>query len=209
MIQVKEFTLGPLAQHPLVVFDDQSKDAFLVDLGYDNGEIENFLETQNFNLLGIFNTHAHIDHMGATVTFQKKYNLDFYLGRGERVVLEYAPISAQNYQLPLAGIPEIKQEIGAEFSLPVGEYIFQVIETPGHTPGGLCYYCEQAKILLAGDTLFAGSIGRTDLPGGDYATIMQSLEKLKALPSDTVVYCGHGEQTTIGQELQTNPFLRQ
>ena len=208
MIVVEEFTVGPFAQHPLVVFDEKSKDAFLVDMGFDTGEIDAFIQQNNLNLIAIYNTHAHIDHVGATVRFQKKYDIPFYIGEGESIVLDYAPISATQYQFPFDGKPKVFGELkdGEQFLL--GDYSFSVITTPGHTPGGVCYYCQQAKIVLVGDTLFAGSIGRTDLPGGDYATILNSLEKLKQLPADTKVYCGHGEQTTIGHEIATNPFLQ-
>lgn len=205
---VQEFTTGPFFQHPLVVFDEQSREGFFVDLGFDDGQIEGFVTDAQLKMIGIYNTHAHVDHVSATKYFQEKYSsLPFYIGVRESVVLDHAPISASHYGFPYHGNPEVSGELKEGDIIKVGSYSFTVIETPGHTPGGVCFYCEQAKVLLAGDTLFAGSIGRTDLPGGDYATIMRSLEKLKKLPEDTTVYCGHGDTTTIGQECKSNPFL--
>lgn len=207
-LQVKEFTKGPFFQHPLVVFDDKSQEGFFVDLGYDDGEIVEFINQEKLKMVGIYNTHAHIDHIGATKTFQNEFDVPFYMGVNEQMVLDYAPTSAATYNFPFAGAPKVSGELKDGDKFQVGEFFFEVISTPGHTPGGICFFCPTEEILLAGDTLFAGSIGRTDLPGGDHETILKSLEKLKQLPPNTIVYCGHGETTTIGQEVASNPFLR-
>lgn len=208
MLQIKEFTTGPFFQHPLAVYDDTSKETFFVDIGYDDGQIQRFVDENSLKPIGIFNTHAHIDHVGATKTFQDKFNIPFKIGQNEQIVLDYASTSAAQYNFPFAGAPKVDGIFNEEDTFSVGEFEFKVISTPGHTPGGICFYCDQEKILIAGDTLFQGSIGRTDLPGGNYDTIMKSLQKLKELPQQTIVYCGHGETTTIGEELASNPFLR-
>ncbi len=211
-LDIYEFTKGPFAQHPLLLIDSESKEAIAIDLGFDDGQIQDFIKRfisqEKLNILGIYNTHAHIDHIGVVKQFQDLFDLDFFLGAGEEVVLEHAATSAQVYNFPYSGNPNVTSYLHDGDTFKVGTYLFKVIATPGHTPGGVCYWCEQNNILIAGDTLFQGSIGRTDLPGGDHDVLLASLRKLIQLPAETKIYCGHGPQTSMGAEIEHNPFLR-
>lgn len=207
MISVAVFTAGAFAQHPLLIWDDVSKEAFILDPGFFDSGIEKKIEELGLTPKGIINTHAHLDHIGAVQYFKKKYDLKLWMHPNEQFVLDYADASAQMFGMPPVEVPTIDHEIKEGDKLYLGEHEFLVIETPGHTPGGVCFYTEGH--IFVGDTLFAGSIGRTDLPGGDSATIMQSLHKLLNIPDETIVYSGHGPETTIGHEKKTNPYLSQ
>lgn len=207
MIDIKVFTLGPFAQHPYLVWDDESLEAYAIDPGYECQPIVDFIKNNNLKLKAVINTHAHLDHLAGVAVLQKAFDVPFYLHNKEEMVIGYANKSAQMYGLPTFEVPKkwIAIKEGDEFSL--GKSIkLKAIETPGHTPGGICFYTKGH--IFVGDTLFEGSVGRTDLPGGNSHQLKDSLERLKELPEDTVVYSGHGELTTIGQEKKTNPFLR-
>ena len=149
-------------------------------------------------------THGHFDHIGAVNALQRKFpELVVYLGGGDRAVLTH-PANQLPPDYPPIAMP--RNLCDAEDGL--AELGIAVISTPGHTPGGVCYHFQDEKLLFSGDTLFAGSVGRTDLPGGDMATLMASLERLKELPRDTLVIPGHGPFTTIDRELAGNMFLQ-
>jgi glyoxylase-like metal-dependent hydrolase (beta-lactamase superfamily II) len=207
MIKVEVYTAGAFAQHPLLIWDDISKEAFLLDPGAFDASIEQKIEELNLKVKGIINTHAHLDHIGAVMHFKRKYNVELWMHPGEEMVLGYASESGRMFGVPDIEVPTIDHLIKEGDKLYLGEHEFIVIETPGHTPGGVCFYTPGH--IFVGDTLFAGSIGRTDLPGGDYPTIMKSLEKFLHIPDETVVYSGHGPETTIGHEKKTNPYLSQ
>jgi glyoxylase-like metal-dependent hydrolase (beta-lactamase superfamily II) len=174
--------------------------ALIVDPGADARYIIDQLAKKGLKPSAILLTHAHFDHIGAIPDLQHAFpSLPLYIHPADLMILSH-PINQMPPDYPSIGIPldirdcrELKEA--------------EVIETPGHTPGGVCYHFPEDKLLISGDTLFAGSIGRTDLPLGDAKTLMRSLEKLKSLPDDTLVIPGHGYHTTIGTEKKSNPFL--
>ena len=174
--------------------------ALIVDPGADARYIIDQLAKKGLNPSAILLTHAHFDHIGAIPDLQHAFpSLPLYVHPADLMILSH-PINQMPPDYPSIGIPldirdcrELKEA--------------EVIETPGHTPGGVCYHFPEDTLLISGDTLFAGSIGRTDLPLGDAKTLMRSLEKLKSLPDDTLVIPGHGYHTTIGTEKKSNPFL--
>ena len=169
--------------------------------------LEAFLAQENLTPEAILLTHGHPDHICSVAYFHRRYGAPVWLHPAER---EFLPMfhhfgAAINLDVDI-NFPTLDATDG--ITIRVGSLSFQVIETPGHTRGGVCYYEEEGQILLSGDTLFAGSIGRTDFKGGDYDMLIRSLlERLVPLPGDTLVIPGHGPTTTIGTERATNPFL--
>ena len=175
--------------------------AWIVDPGGEAGRIVALLEKKGLEPAGILLTHAHFDHIGGVNALQAAFpDIKLTVHSNDLPVITH-PMNCLPPDYPPVAMP--KNIIGTT-DAPGCE----IIETPGHTPGGVCYYFPTDKLLLAGDTLFAGSVGRTDLPGGNMATLMQSLAKLTSLPDDTLVIPGHGMHTTISAEKASNPFLR-
>jgi glyoxylase-like metal-dependent hydrolase (beta-lactamase superfamily II) len=174
---------------------------WIVDPGQEGERIVSLIEKRNLLPCGILLTHAHFDHIGAINALQARWpDLPVYLHPDEVQVLTH-PLNAYLPDYPPISRPTNILD-ARELPSP-----FAVIETPGHTPGGVCYSLPADNLLLSGDTLFAGSIGRTDLPGGDLATLQKSLARLATLPDGTYVIPGHGPHTTIGAEKTANPFL--
>ena len=184
--------------------------AWIVDPGQEAARIIGLLTKKGVEPAAILLTHAHFDHVGAVPGLLKTFpGIPTYIGAKDAAVLTH-PMNQLPPDYPPVEKPADLRLVDSETRLvppnvPSG---LEVIETPGHTPGGVCYYFSAAKLLLSGDTLFAGSVGRTDLPGGNMYTLVNSLKKLTTLPDDTLVIPGHGPHTTIGAEKRGNMWLR-
>lgn len=199
---------GPFAENCYIAMDRTSRDALLIDPGSEAERIHSRIEEIQAQVVGIANTHAHIDHVGAVAPLQEKLEVPFMLHRGDSPWLEQLPVQASMFGLPPVKIPSIDQALEAGQELEVGALRARVLHTPGHSEGGCCFYFEAQGVVFAGDTLFRQSIGRTDLPGGDHATLLEAIEReLLGLDDAVVVYCGHGPPTLIGTERRQNPFL--
>ncbi|NPA52885.1 MAG: MBL fold metallo-hydrolase [Aquificae bacterium] len=202
---IKVFAVGPLQENTVIIADDTTKEAVIVDPGAEGEKILSKLE--GLKPVAIINTHGHLDHVGQVGFLKKKLDIPFYLNKKDTYLInnDIFPGFAQLIGAVPCPAPDYNLEEGDE--IPFGKRKFVVIETPGHTPGGVCFYDPDNKILISGDTLFRRGVGRTDLPGGDADTLKNSLKKLMELPEDTVVIAGHGDTTTIGEEKHHNPFI--
>lgn len=211
MLQLRAFTFNPFSENTYVLINEK-KECWIVDPGmYDNqetNEIIGFFEQHELKPQGIINTHTHIDHILGIQALVDKYNIPFGMHTKDEPVLRNALGSAMMFGLPLTSVPKPDFFITESEPLKLGEDELEVRFTPGHSPGSIVFYSADGKWLIGGDVLFAGSIGRTDLPGGNHETLLDSIRtQLFTLPEDTVVFPGHGPSTSIGHEKSTNPFF--
>lgn len=212
-MQIKAFEFNLFGEITYLIWDDASKEAAVVDPGMINREeereISDFITYHKLNLKYILLTHAHIDHTFGIEYFKDNYSAELLASKADFPLAQQRAQQARMFHLPVDVAPlDFDGFIKDGDTLCLGAEDIKVIATPGHSPGGVCFYIPQAKMLLSGDTLFRRSIGRTDLPGGNYTTLIASVNKiLKELPADTVIYPGHGPATKIGEERQLNPFV--
>lgn len=213
MTYVVGLTFNPFQENTYIVYDD-TKSCVIFDPGcLQNAEQQALVD--KINELGLtpvrlINTHCHLDHVFGNKFVSEKYQLPLEIHEGELQVLKSAPVAAQMYGIPY---PELSPDPGSYIKegevIEFGETKLQALFTPGHSPASLSFYCETAGFVIAGDVLFQGSIGRTDLPGGDYDTLIKSIrEQMFTLPDNVEVYPGHGPSTTIGFEKKHNPFFQ-
>ena len=212
-LNIQQFTVNLFGESTYVVYDDESRQAMIVDAGmtkpYEEAEVDDFIAAKQLQLKYMVNTHLHLDHTFGNRHIEDRYRLstmahaaDFGLGRD---------IAGQAAMFHLRGqffSPTKLVSIDETTRLRLGNDELHVLHVPGHTPGGVAFYAPKSGFVISGDALFAGSIGRADLPGGDYAQLIRSIQtKLLTLPPNTVVYPGHGPATAIGLEMSQNPYL--
>jgi hydroxyacylglutathione hydrolase len=201
--------VGPLQCNCSIIGDEISREAMVIDPGDDIADILAIIQKHNLTVKQIVITHAHIDHVGGAMKLRQTTGAPILLNHNDYTLLKMLDLQATWIGMQSPGKIVIDNSIGENETVQSGSLLANVMHTPGHTEGSVCLYFPAEKKLIAGDTLFAGSIGRTDLPGGSFDKIMRSLhEKVLALPDDTTVVPGHGPVTTIGQERAQNPFLK-
>lgn len=201
-------TVGPFQENCYIIGDEGSKAGAIIDPG---DEAERILETAKKTGLQfkyILNTHAHIDHVCAVQDIKETLQIPFYLHKDDLVLLQNLPKQAAMFGIFVDRVPDVDFFYGTQTQILIGGLMAEIFHTPGHSPGSVCLYFRSENILFGGDVLFNGSIGRTDLYGGDYDTLINVIrEKLFTLPDETLVYPGHGPMTSIGHEKRYNPFL--
>ena len=206
---LETFPVGPLQCNCTLLGDEDTREAIVIDPGDEIGRIHRRLTTLGLSLKQILITHAHIDHVGGALRLKALTGAPIYLNENDLPLLQMMAAQAAwlGVDSPETAPPDEPLNDGQRVGL--ANYPAQIIHTPGHTQGSICLYFAPLKMILAGDTLFAGSIGRTDLPGGNPEQIIDSIHsRLLTLPDDTKVVPGHGSTTTIGAERKTNPFLQ-
>ena len=203
------FPVGPLQCNCSVIGDPGTREAIVIDPGDDIETVIAALDKHKLTAKQIVITHAHIDHVGGAMKLKKLTGAPILLNENDAGLLKMLSVQAAWVGMKAPGAVAIDASLGSGDKVNVGKIEANIIHTPGHTEGSICVYFPAQQKLIAGDTLFAGSIGRTDLPGGDFDTIMRSLHReVLALPDETLVVPGHGELTTIGEERASNPFLQ-
>jgi len=200
--------VGPLQCNCSIIGDEATREAMVIDPGDDIDDVLAILGKHNLEVKQIVVTHAHIDHVGGAMKLRAATGAPILLNQNDLALLTMLDVQAVWVGMADPGRVEIDQSVGSADTIKAGSLSAHVLHTPGHTEGSICLYFPAENKLIAGDTLFAGSIGRTDLPGGSFDKIIRSLHQtVLALPDDTVVVPGHGPLTTIGKERENNPFL--
>jgi hydroxyacylglutathione hydrolase len=211
-MKVKSFTFNQFQENTLVVYDN-TKECLIIDPGCysenERTELRTFIMSEGLKPVKLINTHCHIDHVLGNKFVSELWDLELYIHKEDLPVLENVKdisgfFGFENYERS----PSPKHFLAQGDTLNFGDSSFDILFTPGHAPGHICLLSKKDGFIIAGDVLFNGSIGRTDLPGGDYDTLIESIKtKLLPLDENTIVYCGHGPSTSIGKEKMNNPFL--
>lgn len=209
MLEIVTLTLGPVQTNSYLVYDQTDGQAVVIDPSWDGETIVLEARSRNCRISSVWITHAHFDHLAGCAGLAEKLDsppvvalhpLDYPLWRMEG--------GAKLFGMRIDPGPEPTVELFHGMQMQLGKHVFEVRHTPGHTPGHVVFVCSDEKIVFVGDLIFAGSIGRTDLPGGDYELLVESIQcQVLSLPENTRIFPGHGPITTIAQEIQSNPFI--
>lgn len=210
MIHVKSFVFNPFMENTYVLYDETGE-CVVIDPGcyedYEKNEIKEFIKSNDLKVVKLLNTHCHIDHVFGNKYIKDEYGVKLYIHK-----LDDPTLKAVKAYAPAYGITNYEEAVADEYleegdEVKFGNSSLRVLFVPGHAPGHIAFYSSDDKFCIGGDVLFQGSIGRTDLPGGDFDTLINSIhEKIFPLGDDVIVYCGHGRETTVGVEKKSNPF---
>ena len=209
----KAFTFNPVGENTYLIWDEESREAAIIDAGMSNNRenaiISEFITKENLQLKYALQTHMHFDHIWGLTYILETYGIKPLCHAAEESIYRDVPEMTSMFRLSMNwNLPVVERYINEGDTFQLGNTTIKVLHTPGHTPGGLSYYIPSANIIFTGDTLFQGSIGRTDLPGGNLSEEIDSIKnKIITLPSETIIYSGHGPESNIGWELKNNPYL--
>lgn len=212
MIRVQKFVFNPFQENSFLLFDETGE-CILADMGSytveEKKEILYFVENNRLNPVMIVNTHCHVDHLLGNSFFKNKFKVKTVAHAADGFLIGNAVEHGNVFGLEVEAPPPADESIEDGSLISFGSSSLSVLHVPGHSPGSVALYSRDDGFVIVGDVLFKGSIGRTDLPGGDFDTLINSIKsKLMVLPAETIVYCGHGPETTIGEEKETNPYIR-
>ena len=211
MFTVKAFTFSPIQENTYLLYNEKGN-ALIIDPGCyfeeEREELRTFLQQKKLNPQLLLNTHCHLDHVFGNKWIHETYGLLLHIHPNEKQVLDFAPASGLMWNMPFDNYKaEIKYFHEGE-EIVLDDDRLKILFAPGHSPGHVCFYCKEQGFVIGGDVLFRQSIGRTDLPGGNFETLINSIKtQLFILPDETIVYSGHGPATTVGYEKKHNPFL--
>ncbi len=212
-MKVKTFTVNPFAMNCYVYFDEQSKQGVIIDPGaytvVEKQQIEKFIKDNKINIKLILNTHGHIDHIMGNDWAKRFFSVPIMMHNEDLLLIERAVEQGEMFGVTFPQPPKPDKLIDEKDEIKFSGTVLKILHTPGHSPGSICFIDEKEKIIFAGDTLFSGSIGRTDLWMGDYDLLISSIKnKILKYGDDYKVYAGHLVETTIGEERKNNPFLK-
>ena len=212
MISVKKFTFNPFMENTYVLYDG-TKECVIIDPGCfsneEEGVLSNFIDQNDLKPVMLWHTHSHLDHVFGSSYVANTYNVDLWVHKEDQQTLTAFNMVCEMYGIPVKNTPpEAKNYFNLSEGISFGESKIDIRFVPGHAPGHVVFISEESNFVINGDCLFDGSIGRTDLPGGNHQLLLENIRKeLFSLDDSMVVYCGHGSETTIGKEKRTNPFL--
>jgi len=211
MIKIEKFVVNPLGENSLIV-SDETGECIFIDPGFfydeEKDEIRAYIADNKLNPVKITNTHCHFDHIMGVEFIREEYGIPLHAHADDAFWIDRAVEQSSRFGFEIKPVQPIDAYLTENDKIKFGNTELDVIHVPGHTPGHVVFYNKEAEVLIAGDVLFYGSIGRTDLPGGNHNDLISNIKnKLFPLPDTTKVYCGHGPETTIGFEKSTNPFL--
>lgn len=211
MIEIQQFTFGPLQENTYLLINGK-RECIIIDPGCyfqdERKELLQYIQTEQLNVTRLLNTHCHFDHIFGNKLVAETYHLKPEFHEKEQAVMDSSQAVGAMYNLPFDPSPMPGRYMVEGEKIALGGHELEVLFTPGHSPGSISFYCADQQFVIGGDVLFYQSIGRTDLPGGNHATLLNSIrEKLFVLPDETRVFPGHGPATTIGFEKKYNPFL--
>ncbi len=206
---LKTLVVGPIGANCYLIGDEATNEGAVIDPGDEAQRIIQVVKESGLTIKYVIATHGHFDHTGAVKQVKQELDCDFLLHINDLMFVRRSKKSALDWGIMIDQVPDPDRNLEDGDILKLGTLELKIIYTPGHSPGGICVYVQSENIVFSGDTLFNGSVGRTDFDGGSMEELLKSIkEKLYTLPDDTVVYTGHGEETSIGNEKRQNMFVR-
>ena len=208
ILQIRPFVAPGFGENGYIVWRDGSTTAVAIDPGNSVAPMLQLLRDEGLQVGAVLLTHAHLDHVEGVARLVRETSAPIYLHSADRFLYDHVAQQAQQFGMRVDPLPEVSHTLDHGQTITIGDVSYRVLHAPGHSPGHVVFLVEEAECAFVGDVVFQGSIGRSDLPGGDFAQLMESIRaQVLTMPDDTTLYAGHGPPTTVGHERATNPFL--